>query len=75
MFLFLLPVENTCDFFVGIVVFLEISLVNTPPNVSIPNDSGVTSKSKTSVTSPAKTPPCTAAPTATASSGFTLLDG
>ena len=45
-------VEKTCDFFVGIVVFLSISLVNTPPNVSIPNDSGVTSRSNTSFTSP-----------------------
>lgn len=62
-------------FFVGIVVFLEISLVNTPPRVSIPRDSGVTSSNNTSVTSPARTPPWTAAPTATASSGFTDLLG
>ena len=57
------------------VVFFSISLVNTPPNVSIPKDNGVTSKSKTSLTSPDKTPPCTAAPKATTSSGFTLLFG
>ena len=62
-------------FLVGIVLFLEISLVNTPPRVSIPNESGVTSRSSTSVTSPANTPPCTAAPTATASSGFTAFEG
>ena len=31
--------------------------MNTPPSVSIPRDRGVTSKSRTSVTSPANTPP------------------
>ena len=30
--------ENTWLFFVGIVVFLSISLVDTPPKVSIPKD-------------------------------------
>ena len=45
--------------------------VITPPIVSIPNVKGVTSKSRTSVTSPANTAPCMAAPTETASSGFT----
>ena len=50
-------VEKICDFLVGIVVLRLMSLVNTPPNVSIPRDSGVTSSSKTSVTSPASTPP------------------
>ena len=44
-------------FLVGIVVFLLISLVKTPPRVSIPRDRGVTSSSSTSVTSPASTPP------------------
>ena len=33
--------ENTCDFFVGIVVFLSIILVHTPPAVSIPRERGV----------------------------------
>ena len=60
-------------FLVGIVVFLLMSLVNTPPSVSIPRERGVTSKSSTSVTSPANTPPWIAAPIATASSGFTAL--
>ena len=68
-------VENVWLLFVGIVVFLSISFVNTPPNVSIPRDSGVTSSNKTSLTSPDKTPPWTAAPSATTSSGFTLLFG
>ena len=35
-----------------IVVFLSINLVNTPPSVSIPRDSGVTSSRRTSFTSP-----------------------
>ena len=47
----------TCDFLVGMVVFLLMSLVKTPPRVSMPSDSGVTSRRSTSVTSPAKTPP------------------
>jgi hypothetical protein len=68
-------VENTCEALVGIVVFFSISLVNTPPSVSMPSDSGVTSSSSTSLTSPASTPPWIAAPTATASSGFTSLRG
>ena len=50
-------VENTCDFLVGIVVFFSIKVVITPPMVSIPKDNGVTSNNKTSVTSPANTPP------------------
>ena len=57
------------------VVFDSISFVNTPPIVSIPKDRGVTSKSKTSFTSPVKTPPWIAAPIATTSSGLTPLDG
>ena len=55
------------------VVFLSINLVATPPRVSIPSDSGVTSSNKTSFTSPPKIPACIAAPNATASSGLTLL--
>jgi hypothetical protein len=53
----------------------SISFVMTPPSVSIPSESGVTSSSSTSFTSPARTPPWIAAPTATTSSGFTLLFG
>ena len=68
-------VENTCDFFVGIVVFLSISFVNTPPKVSIPNDNGVTSNKTKSLTSPESTPPWIAAPIATHSSGFIPLSG
>jgi hypothetical protein len=68
-------VEKTCDFLVGIVVFFSISLVMTPPRVSMPSDSGVTSSSSTSLTSPPSTPPWMAAPMATASSGLTSLRG
>jgi hypothetical protein len=68
-------VENTCVALVGMVVFFSISLVITPPSVSMPSDSGVTSSSSTSLTSPASTPPWIAAPTATASSGLTSLRG
>ena len=68
-------VTFTWLFLVGIVVFLLISLVKTPPRVSIPRDRGVTSSSSTSVTSPASTPPWMAAPMATASSGLTALLG
>ena len=68
-------VEKTWLFFVGIVVFLSISFVETPPNVSIPKDKGVTSSNKTSFTSPCKTPAWIAAPIATTSSGFTDLLG
>src|SRR5881397_2143153 len=49
--------------------------VVTPPRVSIPRDSGVTSSRRTSFTSPASTPPWIAAPIATTSSGFTPLCG
>jgi len=45
-------------FFVGMVVLRLMSLVNTPPSVSMPNERGVTSRSSTSVTSPASTPAC-----------------
>ena len=64
-------VENTSDLRVGIVVLRSISLVITPPLVSMPRVSGVTSSSSTSLTSPASTPAWMAAPTATTSSGFT----
>ena len=52
------------------VVFFSITGVITPPIVSIPKVRGVTSKRRISVTSPDKTAPWTAAPTATASSGL-----
>ena len=49
-------VEKTWLFLVGIVVLRSISRVNTPPSVSMPSDSGVTSSSSTSLTSPCSTP-------------------
>ena len=60
---------------VGIVVFRSISVVITPPLVSMPRLSGVTSSSSTSLTSPLRTPAWSAAPTATTSSGLTPLLG
>ncbi len=63
--------ENTSDLRVGIVVLRSMSLVMTPPLVSMPRVSGVTSSSSTSLTSPASTPAWMAAPTATTSSGLT----
>ena len=45
-------------------MFRAIIFVITPPSVSIPSDSGVTSNNKTSVLSPASTAPWIAAPTA-----------
>ncbi len=68
-------VEKTSLLRVGIVVLASMSFVITPPSVSIPSDSGVTSSSSTSFTSPVSTPPWIAAPMATTSSGFTLLLG
>ncbi len=68
-------VEKISLFFVGMVVLRGISTVVTPPSVSMPSDSGVTSSNNTSLTSPASTPPWTAAPIATTSSGFTPLWG
>ena len=68
-------VEKVSDFEVGIVVLRSISLVETPPIVSIPRESGVTSRRRTSLTSPWSTPPWIAAPTATTSSGLTPCIG
>mmetsp|Transcript_7850 Transcript_7850/g.21819 ORF Transcript_7850/g.21819 Transcript_7850/m.21819 type:complete len:367 (-) Transcript_7850:808-1908(-) len=68
-------VEKTSVFFVGMVVFRLMSTVETPPRVSTPSERGVTSSSTMSLTSPARTPACTAAPTATTSSGLTLWLG
>ena len=62
-------------FSVGMVVFFGTNTVMTPPLVSRPSDSGVTSSSKTPLTSPARTAPWMAAPTATTSSGLTPLCG
>ena len=53
------------------VVLRSMSLVATPPSVSIPRESGVTSRSSTSLTSPARTAAWTAAPMATHSIGST----
>ena len=68
-------VEKISAFSVGIVVLRVINGVITPPSVSIPSDRGMTSRSNTSVTSPAKTPAWMDAPTPTTSSGFTPLCG
>ena len=66
---------NVSDLRVGIVVLRSMSFVNTPPFVSMPSDSGVTSSRSTSLTSPLSTPAWMAAPTATTSSGLTPLCG
>mmetsp|Transcript_24882 Transcript_24882/g.62016 ORF Transcript_24882/g.62016 Transcript_24882/m.62016 type:complete len:204 (-) Transcript_24882:1049-1660(-) len=68
-------VENVWLFLVGIVVLRLMRRVNTPPRVSMPRDSGVTSRSRMSFTSPRSTPPWMAAPIATTSSGLTPLLG
>mmetsp|Transcript_2182 Transcript_2182/g.4998 ORF Transcript_2182/g.4998 Transcript_2182/m.4998 type:complete len:229 (-) Transcript_2182:130-816(-) len=52
-----------------------MSLVITPPKVSRPRLSGVTSSNTMSLTSPPSTPACTAAPRATTSSGLTVTFG
>ena len=52
-----------------------ISFETTPPMVSMPSDSGVTSSSSLSSTSPERMPACTAAPSATTSSGFSSVCG
>ncbi len=70
-----MAVEKTWLFLQGMVVFLSMILVKTPPAVSTPRDSGVTSRSRTSFTSPFMTAPWMAAPTATTSSGLTPLFG
>ena len=68
-------VEKVSVFLVGMVVLRSMSFVITPPSVSTPSERGVTSSSSTSLTSPARMPAWTAAPTATTSSGFTPLCG
>ena len=49
-------VEKTWLFLAGMVVLRSMTLVMTPPRVSTPSDKGVTSKRRTSFTSPFKTP-------------------
>ena len=68
-------VVNTSDRLVGMVVLRSMSRCMTPPLVSMPRLSGVTSSSRTSFTSPFSTPAWTAAPMATTSSGLTPLWG
>ena len=58
-------VAKVCAFFVGMVVFRSMSFVITPPAVSRPMDSGVTSSRSRSCTcddpSPVRIAACTAA--------------
>ena len=49
-------VEKVSERFVGMVVLRGISTVVTPPSVSMPSDSGVTSSRRRSFTSPDNTP-------------------
>ena len=67
-------VEKIWLFFVGMVVLRSIKRVNTPPTVSMPRESGVTSSRRMSFTSPPSTPPWMAAPIATHSSGLMPLN-
>ncbi|MPN58710.1 hypothetical protein SDC9_206422 [bioreactor metagenome] len=66
-------VVNTWLFLAGMVVLRSMSLVMTPPMVSMPRDRGVTSSSSRPFTSPTRTPPWMAAPMATHSSGLMPL--
>ncbi|GET90209.1 heat-shock protein hsp70, putative [Leishmania tarentolae] len=70
-------VEKIWLFLVGIVVLRLISAVITPPAVSMPSVSGVTSSSSRPsvclLLPPVRMKACTAAPYATASSGLMLL--
>ena len=68
-----LAVLKISFFLVGMVVLRSIIFVKTPPRVSMPSDSGVTSSRRTSLTSLFRTPPWMAAPMATTSSGLTPL--
>ena len=56
----------------GILEFRGINTSISPPIVSMPRLSGVISSSKKSLLLPARISACTAAPSATTSSGFTL---
>mmetsp|Transcript_8779 Transcript_8779/g.28958 ORF Transcript_8779/g.28958 Transcript_8779/m.28958 type:complete len:206 (-) Transcript_8779:981-1598(-) len=72
-------VEKVCDLRTGTVVPRGIKLVMSPPAVSMPRERGATSSSSRSLVSsdalPDSTPPCTAAPYATDSSGLMPLLG
>ena len=70
-------VEKICFLLVGIVVFLGIKTVDTPPAVSIPRERGVTSRRSMlpAPSSPASFPPWIDAPNATHSSGLIPLNG
>ena len=68
-------VEYTSVLRTGMVVLRSIITVMTLPIVSTPKESGVTSRSRISFTSPLKTPAWIAAPIATTSSGLTPLCG
>ncbi len=68
-------VEKIWLFLVGMVVLRSMILVITPPIVSTPSESGVTSSSSRPWTSPPRTPACSAAPMATHSSGLMPLNG
>ena len=68
-------VEKIWLFLVGMVVFLSMILVITPPMVSTPKERGVTSSSSKPSTSPPSTPAWIAAPMATHSSGLMPLNG
>ncbi len=68
-------VEKTWLFLVGIVVLRSMTFVMTPPMVSTPKESGVTSSRSSPCTSPPSTPACRAAPIATHSSGLIPLNG
>lgn len=68
-------VEYTWVFLMGMVVFLSIILLKTPPMVSIPRDKGATSTNTISLISPLRTAPCIAAPIEIASSGLTPFEG
>ena len=46
----------------GSVVLRSMMRVHTPPSVSMPSESGVTSSSSSPFTLPASTPPCRHAP-------------
>ena len=74
------PSVSVCDFFAGTVVLRLMSVVITPPAVSRPSESGVTSSSSRSESfsdesAPDRMAACTVAPKATASSGLMLLHG
>ena len=49
--------KKTAEAYLGTPVTDAVITVDTPPNVSIPNESGVTSSNNTSLTSPVNTPP------------------